>query len=88
MDDEPLSFEEHRRRRDENASTVRCSRCGERIVATAVQCPECGVHFQGEAQDFAHSSEQRVDDGKRPKWVIAVAVLLLVAMALGVLGLM
>lgn len=49
MENETLNFEEHRRRRDENAGTVRCARCGKWIAATATQCPECGVHFQGEA---------------------------------------
>lgn len=87
MDNEPLSFEEHRRRREENASTVRCARCGRWIVATATRCPECGVHFQGEAQDFAHPSDRQVG-GKGPAvWVVALVVLLLAAMAVGVLGL-
>ncbi|MCE9560771.1 MAG: hypothetical protein K8U57_01825 [Planctomycetes bacterium] len=86
MDDEPLSFEEHRRRRDENASTVRCARCGEWIVATATRCPECGIHFQGEAQDFAHPSESPTGQNGQPRWVIGIAVLLLVAMAVGFLA--
>ena len=87
MDDEPLNFEDHRRRREENASTVRCARCGEWIVATATRCPECGVHFQGEAQEFAHPSEQSPANSGLPTWVVAVAVLLLAAMAIGLLGL-
>lgn len=87
MDDELLSFEEHRRRRDENASSVRCARCGESILATTTRCPECGVHFQGEAQDYAHSSEKPSGECGSPRWVVAVAVLLLIAMAVGVLGL-
>ena len=87
MDDETLNFEEHRRRREQNASTVRCARCGEWIVATATQCSECGVHFQGEAQEFTHPSEQPRTGAGLPAWVAAVAVLLLVAMALGLLGL-
>ena len=55
--DEPLNFEEHRRRRDDNPSLVPCARCGQRVLATATRCPECGVHFQGEAQEFTHESE-------------------------------
>jgi hypothetical protein len=31
----PLNFEEHRRRREENASTVRCARCKKWMVAMA-----------------------------------------------------
>jgi len=56
MSEDILNFEEHRRRRDENASLVRCARCGKMILATATTCAECGVHFQGEAQDFLHPS--------------------------------
>ena len=83
MSDDPLNFEEHRRRREENPSTVRCARCKEWIVATATKCPECGVHFQGEAQDFADAEE---GSGSKT-WVIVVAVLLLLAMLVGGLGL-
>lgn len=86
MSDEPLSFEEHRRRREENASTVRCARCQKWIVATATRCPECGVHFQGEAQDFA-PDEQELGGRRTPVWVIVVAVLLLMAMLVGGLSL-
>lgn len=86
MDDEPLNFEEHRRRREENASTVRCARCGEWIVATATRCPECGIHFQGEAQEFTHPSETPQTNAELPAWVIALAVLLLAAIAIGLLG--
>ena len=59
MSDEPLNFEEFRRRREENASTVRCAKCGEWIVATATKCPECGVNFQGEADGFALARSER-----------------------------
>jgi hypothetical protein len=84
MSDDPLNFEEHRRRREEDASPVRCARCKKWIVATSTRCPACGVHFQGEAQDFAEDAE-----GRRgaPTWVIVVAVLLLLAMLVGALGL-
>jgi hypothetical protein len=81
VDDEILSFEEHRRRRDEHASLVRCTRCGRMILATATRCSECGVHFQGEAQDYLHPSEQPT--GGRSAWVVALAVLLLAAVIIG-----
>ena len=80
MSDEPLSFEEHRRRREENASTVRCARCGMWIVATATQCSECGIHFSGEAQDFVHPTEREDSSLYTPLWVLAVAVLMILAM--------
>ena len=86
MSDEPLSFEEHRRRREENASTVRCARCGKWIVATATQCSECGIHFGGEAQDFVHPTERNEGTRSTPIWVLAVAVLLVLAMLVAALG--
>ncbi len=85
--DEPLNFEAHRRRRDENPSLVPCARCGKTILATATRCPECGIHFQGEAQDFVHESERDVSTRSTPAWVVALAVLVLIAMLIGVLGL-
>ena len=87
MSDEPLNFEEFRRRREENASTVRCAKCGEWIVATATRCPACGVHFQGEAQEFASESGSAGGRSGKPVWVIVLAVLVLLAMVVGVLGL-
>lgn len=85
MDDEPLSFEQHRRRREENASLIPCFRCKKTILATATRCPECGVHFQGEAQDFADGAEAAGGRGL-PAWVVVVAVLLLLAMLVGAFG--
>jgi predicted amidophosphoribosyltransferase len=79
MSDGPPNFEEFRRRREENASTVRCAKCGEWIVATVTRCPECGVHFQGEAQDFADAAEPAEDRSGAPAWVVVLAVLLLLA---------
>lgn len=84
--DEPLSFEEHRRKRDDNPSLVPCAKCGKRILATATRCPECGVHFQGEAQEFTHASEREPPARGVPAWVIALAVLFLFAMLIGVIG--
>ena len=86
MDDEILSFEEHRARREDNASLVRCARCGKTILATASRCPECGVHFQGEAQDFLHPDERPISAWAKP-WVIAVITAgLIVLLLLSMLG--
>ncbi len=82
VDESPLRFEDYRQRRAENAGTVRCARCGEWITATATRCPECGVHFQGEAQYFTHPSEQTPGRGKLPKWVLSVVAVLLGATVL------
>ena len=85
MSEGPLNFEEQRRRREENASTVRCARCRKWIVATATKCPECGVHFRGEAQDFARDEDSAGERGT-PKWVVVLAALLVLVMLVGVLG--
>jgi hypothetical protein len=81
--DEHLNFEDHRQRR-EDAGLVRCARCGRLILATVTRCPECGVHFQGEAHDFLHPSERPA--GGLPGWVVALAVVLLAAIAVGLLA--
>ena len=85
MGDDILSFKDHRQRQDENASLVRCARCGKRILATATRCPECGVHFQGEAQDYLHPSEQPT--GGCTGWVVAVAFVVLTAVFISALAL-
>ncbi len=84
MDDDIISFEKHRQRREKNASLVRCARCGKMILATATQCPECGIHFQGEAQDYLHRSERT--SGGQPRWVTVVAVVLLVVLIISFLA--
>jgi hypothetical protein len=86
MADDVLNFEEHRRRREENATLVRCARCGKMIAASATRCPECGVHFQGEAQDFTHPSEQGTGDGRLSRWWVVVAVILVAALMIGAVG--
>jgi hypothetical protein len=83
--DDILNFEEHRRRQDQNASLVRCARCGKMILATALRCAECGIHFQGEAQDYLHASEQPTR-GHRPGWVVAIAIVLFVTVVISVLA--
>jgi hypothetical protein len=72
MSEDILSFEEHRRRRDENATLVSCARCGVRILATATTCSECGVHFQGEAQDYLHPSERPTHGHANLAMVLAI----------------
>lgn len=79
-----LSFDAHRRRRDEDDDSVRCARCGKTILATSLRCPECGVHFQGEAQDFIHPSDR--PSTAKPLWVIVAAILLLIVFVLATLS--
>ena len=86
MGDDTLNFEDHRRRREENASLVRCARCGKTILATATRCPECGVHFQGEAQDYLHPSERPT--GGHAGLTVVLAIVLVTVMVISALALM
>jgi hypothetical protein len=86
MGGDTLSFEEHRRRRDENPSLVRCARCGKMILATVTGCPECGVHFQGQAQEYLHPSERPTNC--HAGWVVVLAVVLALVTVISVLALM
>jgi hypothetical protein len=62
---------------------VRCAHCRRVIPATVIRCPECGVHFQGEARDFA-SPEIRCEERKRKRlWMAAIAIMLVLAIILG-----
>lgn len=85
MNEDILSFEDHRRQQDENASLVRCARCGKMILATTTRCPECAVHFQGEAQDYLHPSERPTADYSGG--VVALAVVLMAAVVIIALAL-
>lgn len=75
-----LNFDEFRRQEEEDENLVRCVRCGKRILATSTRCPKCGVHFEGEAQDFVHPDEKA-----KPRWGgwgLWIAVLLIAGMVL------
>lgn len=85
MSDNLLNFEEHRRRREESPSLVRCAHCGEPILATVTRCPECGVHFQGEAYEFSHPSALEQGDESGLSTRMLIFLLLLTALVLGVL---
>ena len=69
---------------DDPQQTVPCARCGEHVWAYAQRCPNCGVHYSGEAWQF------RYDDGGAPRgsatrwwwWLaaaLAAAALLIIA---------
>ena len=81
MSDQILNFEEYRRRREESDEEVRCAHCGRWIPAVATRCPQCGVHFAGEAQDFVHPSEQTTR-GRAPLWFVAVVLVLVMILVL------
>lgn len=80
-----LNFGEHQRNHDDGDDSVRCARCGKLILATSLRCPECGVHFQGEAQDFIHPSEQPIQRMK-PSWVVIAAIVLLIVFVISAIS--
>src|SRR6185437_14021117 len=57
MADDVLKFGDYGEAQNDEDSLIRCARCGEKIPAISTRCPECGVHFQGEAQDFFHPTD-------------------------------
>jgi hypothetical protein len=86
MADDVLRFEDFEPPRGKAASLVRCARCGKLILATSTRCSECGIHFQGEAQDFIHPTESPRETGRHGPWIVAVALLLVVALVLGAIA--
>ena len=78
-----VDFTEAKRRHDEDPNKVKCPRCGEWIFARAKRCPRCGVHFQGEAFQFVHESDELIAErARRRRRVLIVAVTLLVLFAI------
>lgn len=77
MDDDRVPLE---------AETVRCAKCRKYIWAYAIRCPKCGTHFNGEAWQFAPSSDARPN--AFPLWIVVTATILLalifIALAFGV----
>jgi hypothetical protein len=86
MSDDILNFEERRRERDEDLNLSRCAHCGKMIVATSIRCPECGVHFQGEAQDFTQADKSGGPRRARRTWVVAATVIIVLALLLSAAG--
>ncbi|WP_422928662.1 hypothetical protein [Singulisphaera sp. PoT] len=88
MSDHIFKFSEHQKPRDDRErpdedELVKCARCGAMIPGTSTRCPECRVHFQGEAQDFYHESEREERHPWNKSWAVAIVVVLLVLMILG-----
>jgi|GEM_PF-1947404 len=70
----PNNYEEYEEDRD---TLVRCARCGKLIPPRSIRCPQCKVHFQGEAQDFFHESEREENVRSSRTWIVVVAMLLI-----------
>ncbi len=74
MPDDVLKFDDHRRQR-EDAGLVRCFRCSKMILGSVTRCPECGVHFDGAAEDFAVPSNLR-----SRSWTIATILAVVIGL--------
>ena len=85
-----IRLEDHRRRTPKRgpskdvSGAVLCPRCRRPIPAASTTCPECGVHFQGWAEDFARSrlSFLRTNTGRSVLLVAAVLLMLVMLRAL------
>lgn len=76
-------IDEYEEEENREEDYVRCARCRRWIPAFSTRCPECGVHFQGQAQDFDDEEEEYQRRGL-PLWVIWTAIVLLVLSVIGV----
>jgi uncharacterized membrane protein YvbJ len=85
MSNNVRKLDEHRRRREDDPTRVRCARCGKLIPMTATRCPECGVHFQGQAFQFNHASDHEGGSRRRSRLSILMAIVLLGVVLLGAL---
>ena len=88
MRDDDDDIDEYQEEEDREEDDVRCARCRKWISAFASRCPECGVHFQGQAQDFDDEEDryQSIFYGSQrglPVWVIVTALVLLTMSILG-----
>ena len=85
-----ISLEDRRRRTPtrrpsgNGSGAVPCPRCRRPIPASSTTCPECGVHFQGWAEDFAESrlSFLRKSIGRYVLFATAVLLILVMLRAL------
>jgi predicted amidophosphoribosyltransferase len=75
MSDEPLGFEEHRRRRD--AGLVTCGRCQRAIPANVRQCPKCGIPLGGVVGGVARPA---LSGSRALAWAVVVVLLLVVVL--------
>jgi uncharacterized membrane protein YvbJ len=53
-----IDFEKHKKEISSDPNRVRCAHCGSWVATRAGRCASCGVHFKGEAFQFAHRSDE------------------------------
>jgi uncharacterized C2H2 Zn-finger protein len=79
---EPLNLAAYRRQLEQDGSLVRCARCDRVIPATVTRCPECGVHFRGEAGDIAHAALRDRERQRKGRVAAVVAIVLVLVLLL------
>jgi len=74
-----IDFEKHRRDLESNAGRVKCAHCDNWIEMRATRCPKCGVHFRGDAFQFAARSDdlETARANRRRRLGIAAAIVAL-----------
>ena len=85
-----IRLEDHRRKTPKRgpsrkvSGSVQCPRCQSAIPASFTTCPECGVHFQGWAEDF---TPRQASFLRTPaaRYVLLTASILLIIVMLGAL---
>ena len=66
---------------DDLEQTVPCARCGAHVWSHTQRCPQCGVHFSGEAWQFEYRDGGRKHTSSRWWWLI-VALLIMGLLAM------
>ena len=64
-----------------SGETAFCPRCGEEVWDQAGTCPACGELLGGET-----SARHPIEGGLRRRWLVLVAVIVLMAFVLAILG--
>ena len=78
MDEGPGPHDRHLM--EDGGDTVPCARCGQEVWEGAERCPHCGVHFAGEAWEFASAGGK--GRARLPRWVVVTAWVLAVVLIL------
>lgn len=60
---------------DDPTDTTPCARCGRYVWAYAQRCHHCGVHFAGEAWQFAPTGQARLPVHRWWPWLVALLIL-------------
>ena len=80
-----LDFRKHKDQIDSDPNRVRCAHCGAWVPTRAEKCRKCGVHFKGEAFQFAHSSDElEAERRSRSRRARAIALIIAIVFAIGI----